>query len=157
MRTRSLAVVATAILIAALTTVAMAADPIVGTWKFNPAKSRMSQAPKERTETYREIEGEQIELTYAVIQQDGSRHLFKAAWPRVGGPVHVLQTGNDKVSYVEILLGPGNWYYVALQDGKETGVVHKTVSKDGKILEETVRWTDAQGKPHHELVVLDKQ
>ena len=59
---------------------AMAADPIVGTWSLNIPKSQFSpvlaaltqqQPPKQRTETYREIEGNQIEFSSTQLEPTG--------------------------------------------------------------------------------------
>ena len=139
-----------------------AADPIIGTWKLNIAKSthRMaprSPLPKEWTEVYREIEGGQIEFTMTMILTDGSSSLLKGVWPAQGGTMKVLQGGNPAVSYVQTLIEPGNWYRTALRDGKQVGFIHKTFSKDGKTMRQTHKGSDAQGRPYEDLRVYDKQ
>jgi hypothetical protein len=48
-----------------------AADPIIGTWKLNVIKSKAQAYVKERTEMYREIEGDQIEFADSEIRPDG--------------------------------------------------------------------------------------
>jgi hypothetical protein len=76
------------ILMLALASATMSADPIIGSWKLNLAKSKFStpgSAPKELTEVYREIEGNQIERTATAISADGSSGSMKLTWPRQGG------------------------------------------------------------------------
>ena len=74
----------------ALAAITFAADdPIIGTWKLNLAKSRLSlsyyasikrAAPKEKVEIYRKIEGDQIELSGTEIGTDGSSRSGKRTW-----------------------------------------------------------------------------
>src|SRR5579862_2075608 len=137
MQTRSLVVSITITFALALTVAgpASAADPIIGTWKLNIAKSKFSPAmqaitkrppPKEYTEVYREIEGDQIEYTMNEILQDGSSRSGHLIWPRQGGTVNVLQGGVEGLTYVETLVGPGDWYVTALRKGEQFGIRHKT-------------------------------
>ncbi len=137
-----------------------AADPIIGTWKLNFKESKFPATevmPKELTEVYRELNVDQIEFTEKGIEANGSPFSFKATWPRQGGTVHILQGGNEKTSYVETLVEPGNWYVTVLQNGKQIGVIHKTFSKDGKMMRQSYRSTDAQGKPLERLSLYDRQ
>jgi hypothetical protein len=145
---------------------AIAADPIIGTWKLNVAKSKFSPVlqaitkrppPKEYTEVYWEIEGDQIEFTNNEILPDGSSRSGHLIWPRQGGSVKVLQGGVEGLTYVETLVGPGDWYVTALQNGKQFGVRHKTLSKDGKTKRETISGTDAEGRPFEQIEVFDRQ
>ena len=58
-----------------------ATDPLIGTWKLNVSKSKFppaQPAPKELTETYREIKGGLIDFTYEAVRVDGTKELFKA-------------------------------------------------------------------------------
>jgi len=68
-----------------------AADPIIGTWKLNTAKSRFSaailrnQAPlKEAIMTIREVD-DQIDIIYKGTRTDGSPVLQQSTFPREGG------------------------------------------------------------------------
>jgi hypothetical protein len=75
-------------LVLALASVAMAANPIIGTWKLNLAQSKFAPGqaiPQEQTEVYKEIEGNQIELTYTSKGTDGSSDLLKIIFPAQGG------------------------------------------------------------------------
>jgi hypothetical protein len=143
-----------------LTSTVWAADPIIGTWKLNLAESKFPPTevmPKERTEVYRELGVDQMEFTATGVEANGSPISFKATWPQQGGTVDILQGSDEKTSYIETLIEPGNWYVTVLQNGKQTGVIHKTFSEDGKRMRQTYRGTDAQGNPFERLSVYDRE
>jgi hypothetical protein len=139
-----------------------AADPIIGTWKLNVAKSKFApnqqKIPKSGTEVYREVEGDQIELTITRTAADGSSVLSKFACPAQGGAAKTLQGGPEQATaFVETLIEPGNWYVTAMQNGKQVSWAHKTISKDGKTMTQTWKNMDAQGKPIVDIEVFDRQ
>jgi hypothetical protein len=145
---------------------ALAADPIVGTWSLNIPQSKFSpvlaaltqqQPPKERTETYREIEGDQIEFSTREIRADGSSVSGKMFWPARGGAVRVESGGVPGFSYVEAFLSPGEWLVIALQDGRQVGSRHKLVSKDGKTMKQTVTGVAPDGKPIEQIEVYERR
>jgi hypothetical protein len=126
------------------------ADPIIGTWKLNIAKSKNLPADlKERTETYREIEGDQIERS--------SGPFGKLSWPQQGGSVKIQPPSSEGITYVQTLIAPGEWYVTTMRDGKQISVRHKVISKDGKTMTQTYKGTDPEGKPFDQLEVYDKQ
>jgi hypothetical protein len=142
-----------------LTSPVWAADPIIGTWELNLEESKFPATevmPKERTEVYRELDVDQMEFIATGIDGNGSPISFKATWPQQGGTVDILQGGDEETSYVETLIEPGNWYVTVLQNGKQTGIIHKTFSKDGKRMQQTYRSTDEQGNPFERLSLYDR-
>ena len=137
-----------------------AADPIIGTWDLNLTKSKVAtqrSTPKELTEVYRETEGNQIEFISKATLADGSSYLMKGVWPAPGGTGEVLQGGDPAVSYVQTLIEPGNWYRTALHDGKQVALIHKTFSKDGRVMIQTHKGMDRQGRPFEDVLVYDRQ
>ena len=78
-----------ALLLAALASSAMAADPIIGTWKLDVSRSKFApngfKVPKEQSEVYREKGAGQIELTFKRIETDGSSTSLTIAFPAQGG------------------------------------------------------------------------
>jgi len=138
-----------------------AADPIIGKWKLNIAKSTFQEGdtiPKESTETYREVNG-QIERTWTYIEADGSLELGDPlTWPREGGvvkaPAGLLPKG---LSYVQTLIEPAEWVVTVLQDGRQVSVMHKITSKDGKTLRITGKGIDDKGKSFETLGWFDRQ
>jgi len=138
------------------------ADPIIGTWKLNVAKSKIPQtetAPKETTDVYRELETGQIELSRTSTLMNGSRESSKWTWPREGGIAErkspaPLPAGT---SYIELLIDPGHWYVTILQNGKQSLLMHKVITKDGRTMQIAIKSFDAQGKAVEQLQVFEKQ
>jgi hypothetical protein len=130
-----------------------AADPIIGTWKLNIAKSKFSpvllalqkqEAPKERTEVYRELDNGQIEF--------GINRSY--TWPRQGGAAKVPK--DYPYAVIEMLIAPGEWYAIFLKDGIQARVIHKIVSKDGNTMTQTTNVV-LFGQTIEEITVYDKQ
>jgi hypothetical protein len=160
MRRQSLVIAATIVLTLALTTLAIAADTSVGTWKLNIAKSKMppsAQAPvKEETMVKREV-GDLFEVTVKGSRTDGSIISSKFTYPKNGGAVTFQEGATTGVSLVATMIAPGNVYVTFLQNGKQVEVIHAVVSKDGKANSWTTKGTDEKGKPYEALELWDKQ
>ena len=138
-----------------------AADPFVGTWKLNVAKSKLppsTQAPsKEEMRLIRELDVEQFENTQTGTRTDGAPISNKLIWPQKGGAVKFETALPEGVFAFATMSGPGDWYLTILQNGKQVEVFHDVVSKDGKTLHETIKGTDVKGKPFEGLLLFDKQ
>jgi hypothetical protein len=138
-----------------------AADPIVGTWKTNIEKSSLpadQQGIKEDTNTYREIEGDLIELSIKTINDDSSLYTAKWTWPKQGGFAKCLsRTIPEGVLYDEVLVAPGHWLVSITQDGRQIAMYQKIVSKDGKTMRQTWTGIDKEGKPLHIIKMFEKQ
>jgi hypothetical protein len=159
MRTRSLVISATLIaaLVMALATIALAADPIMGTWKTNVSKTKLAPVgdwTKEATLIFREL-GDQFTYETKGTLINGSSFSNKGNRPLVGG---ICQPPNadGTVSYVTVI-GPGDAYVTTLRNGKQVFWDHYVVSKDGKTLTVTTKGTDEKGKPAEALYFLDRQ
>jgi hypothetical protein len=160
MRERSRIVLFIAVLLI-LATAVFAADPIIGSWKLNIAKSTFASnappAPKEQTEAYRYLNTGEIELTYKSIEKDGTSQFLVLTWPAQGGTVKIIKGDIPKsIAWIETLIA-GEWYVTQLQDGKQAYTRHKIISKDGKILRQSFRSTDVQGKPYENILVFNRQ
>ena len=138
-----------------------AADPLIGTWKTNIEKSSFpanQQGIKEDINTYREIEGDLIELSIRTIQPDGSLYTAKWTWPKQGGFAKCLsRTLDEGVIYVQTLIESGHWCVCIMKNGIQTARYHKIVSKDGKTMRQTLTGTDSEGNPIHIMKVLERQ
>ena len=137
-----------------------AADPSVGTWKRNIAKSKFAPstqaAVKEQTYVIREV-GDQWELATKTTRMDGSSTSVTYTRPKQGGTVKAQPPLSGGQSYIDTVIEPGNWYLTVLQDGKQISVTHGLVSKDGKTMNMTTKSTNTQGKPSETLGVFNKQ
>ena len=145
-----------------LAIVSMAADPNVGTWKLNLAKSKMppsTQAPvKEETQVVKEV-GDEMQVAVKGTRTDGSTFSNRHSNPKNGGIV-TYQEGGPAAggpTYVYTLVAPGDAYVTVLRDGKQVSVVHGVVSKDGKTNRFTIKGTDAKGNPFEAVQMWERQ
>lgn len=139
-----------------------AADPIIGTWRLDTTESKIQPtptSPQKATDTYRLIDGNQIEFTRRGVQGDGTPIYSRWVWPAQGGAAERLEPSPlpDETSYIELLIEPGYWYVTILQDGKQSLVMQKNISKDGKIMRITEKSRDEGGKLIEDLYVFEKQ
>lgn len=139
-----------------------AADPIIGTWKLNIAKSRFASAlgatPKQQTNTVRELAADQIEIAVIGSRTDGSAISEKCTAPKQGGSLKYQQPlPAEGESVILTVINPGDWLFTVLQNGKQVTTVRVVVSNDSKTAIETTKGTDAKGKPFEQLQVFDRQ
>jgi hypothetical protein len=132
-------------------------DAHIGTWKFNPAKSKMSQnlAVKSQTRTYVAY-GDGLRVTIASVNADGSKttgsysaHFDGKENPFSGSKIY------DTIALKKI---DANTMEATLKkSGKVVETARNAVSKDGKVMTITSNGTDASGKKYTSVTVLDKQ
>jgi hypothetical protein len=141
-----------------------AAEPIIGTWKLNIAKSKFSpamlggRAPlKEATMVIRKA-GDLIEITYEGTRTDGSPILQKSTVPREGGILMYEKGGlGEGIVVIFTRFDAYNSCFTRLQNGEQVYVNVTFISKDGKTQQDHYRGTDAQGNPFEQIVVYEKQ
>jgi len=130
-------------------------DPMMGTWKLNEAKSKLTPgSPKNTTVTY-EMVGDQIKVTVDGTDADGkSTH---TVWTgKFDGKDYAL-TGDpmaDMRSYKKE--GKDTLQMTNKKDGKATVTGTIIVSADGKTRTVTTSWTDAKGAKMTSTAVYDK-
>ena len=139
------------IIILSLPTTLWAADPIIGTWIYNKEKSDSSF--HEETQIYKEVGKDKIELTRFGIYEEGDKFSEKYTYPRQGG-VTVFE--GVKVG-IELLIKPGEWYYITLEGKEKWQIIHRVISEDGKTMYHTFKRFDSQGNPDVGNVVFDRQ
>ena len=153
MKTRITAVV-TALSFAAIAA-CFAANPQMGTWKLNEAKSKVTPGMgKSMTVTYSE-QGDKIKVTVDGVDKDGkpTHGVWLGKWD---GKAY-KSTGNlawDSAAYKVV-----NDYtndITTMKNGKVMWTGHITVAKDGKSRTVTVNGTDANGKKFTSKSVYDK-
>jgi hypothetical protein len=135
-----------------------AADPFVGTWKLNVAKSHYTTGtpPKEQTLTISESGGDQ-DTTVSLTTADGNTITYRFTAPAKGGDGKVVQPGGgfDAVHLNRIKANTRETHFS--KSGKMVRTARITVNKDGKTMHGTIKGTDAQGKPIAATVVFEKQ
>ena len=136
---------------------AWCADPFVGVWKVDVAKSlyRTGTPPKSMTVTIAES-GSDEDTTVAVITADGTDISYQFKTPIKGGTGTVVRgAGFDAVSAKRISDTTRETAF--LHDAKEVRTVRTSLTKDRKTMNTTVTGVDPQGKPVTANLVSEKQ
>ena len=133
------------------------ADPIVGTWELNVAKSKYSPgpAPKSQTRTY-EVVADGIKATLKGIDAEGKA--ITAEWTMNPDGKDRPFTGNPNADTLSLKRIDTNTVDFTLKKaGKVVITGRRTVSKDGHTMTLTSKGTDAQGKPVNDVEVFEKK
>jgi hypothetical protein len=139
-----------------LVSTAWAADPFVGTWKVNIAKSKLP-SPVPKSQIFKCVaQGDTFKWTFETVGADGK--VTQSEWsgkydgkdyPVKGDPT--VDTTSLKKTDVYSLVD------IDRKAGKEVGRYQVTVSKDGKAMTATGKVKDAKGQETTIVVVADKQ
>jgi hypothetical protein len=145
------------VMAAAFGAVARAQTPsaVAGTWTLDAAKSTFSPgpAPKSMSITYSPVK-DGVRIKVDIESAAGAQHWDMT--PLYDGkdyPVH----GNpdaDTISYKRIDGRTGE--STMKKNGKVTVVNSRSVSEDGKTLTITMKGTNADGQPRHDVMVFHK-
>ena len=138
------------------TTVGLAANPHMGTWKLNEAKSKINPgAPKNSTVVYEDA-GDSVKVTVDGVDGDGNPthsewtgKFDSKFYPVTGDPT------SDERSYRKV-----NNHTLALtgkKNGKQTLSGRITVSANGRMRTVTTTGRDSKGKRFSSRAVYDKQ
>jgi hypothetical protein len=135
---------------------AFAADPIVGTWKLNVAKSKFTAGSEltAGTRVYTEANG-LYTLDQKLTGTDGKETSSRAQYR--DGKEEKQGTAGPADTTLGKKIDANTWDFDLKKDGKVVGHVHRVVSADGKTL--TVHDTGMQlsGATGNETLVFDKQ
>ena len=136
---------------------AQAADPMVGTWKLNVAKSTYSPGPAPKSLTAKiEAAGEGEKLTADGVRGDDTpiRVEYTAQYDGKDHPI----TGSPMADTVSLKrLDANTTERTDKKGGKVTQTLTRKVSSDGKTLTVTYKGTDAKGQPINNVGVFEKQ
>lgn len=136
--------------------IALAADPFIGAWKMNPAKSKFSYpAPKSVTSTCT-AQGNAQKITIDSIEADGKA--TRRSWiGTLDGKDHPVEGNLFADMSSEKRVDPNTIDYVFKKSGKEVYRGQVTVSFDGKTTTDTGGGKDEKGQPFTYTVVMEKQ
>ena len=136
---------------------AQAADPIVGTWKLNVAKSTYSPGPAPKSITAKiEAAGEGEKLTADGVRGDDTpiRVEYTAQYDGKDYPV----SGSPMADTVSLKrLDANTTERTDKKGGKVVQTLTRKLSSDGKTLTVTIKGTDAEGRPINNLAMFEKQ
>jgi hypothetical protein len=146
----------------ALADTLQAADPWVGTWKMNVAKStpvpaQPGRAVKEATLVIQAI-GERYDATLKGARENGSAISSQYSEPLKGGPRTYSEGAPPAgTSIAANKINDSTIDHITTRDGKVVLTRHVTVSANGKTMRDDIKGLDAQGKAVHGMELWDKQ
>jgi hypothetical protein len=135
---------------------AFAADPVVGTWTLNVAKSKFSAgaALTAGTRVYTEANG-LYTLDQKLTGADGKEMSNRVKY-RDGKDEKQATAGPADTTFAK-KIDANNWSFELKKDGKVVGHVHRVVSADGKTLSVHNTGMQLSGAKGDETLVFDKQ
>jgi hypothetical protein len=135
---------------------AFAADPIVGTWKLNVAKSKFSPGATltASTRVYTENNG-LYTLDQKLTSADGKEMSYRVQY-REGKEEKQTATGFVDATLAK-KIDANTWDFELKKDGKIVGHVHRAISADGKTLTVHNTGTQVSGVKGDQTLVFDKQ
>ena len=136
--------------------ICLAADPNMGTWKLNEAKSKLSPGATKNTTVIYEAAGDSVKITVDGVTGDGKpvHHEWTGKYDGKDYPVTGDPTG-DARSYKKT--GDRTLEFTGKKDGKVTVTGRVAVAKDGKNRKVTATVTDSSGKKVTSSAFYDKQ
>ena len=143
--------------LAIATAVASAADPVIGTWKLNVAKSTFSPGPAPKSQTRSYAESPQgIVLTTKTVAADGKETTLSLTFKDDGKPYAV--TGSPDFDAVAVKRVDARTVHSSqTKAGVSVGTGVRTVSKDGKVLTFAQKGTHAAGGKYDDVLVYDRE
>ena len=134
----------------------MAADPFVGNWKMNPAKSKYKTGmpPKEQTLVFTE-EGKDLHVMVKGKSSDGKAISAHYTMPSAGGTGKIIEGAYEGVSTKIINAKERETIYT--KGGKPVYNVKSKLSDDGKTLTIKVNGMNALGQTVEGTHVYEKQ
>jgi hypothetical protein len=133
------------------------ANPVIGTWQLNVAKSTFNPgpAPKSDTRTYAET-AQGIKMTWKSVSADGKELVAETTFKADGKDYPVTGAPNfDALSLKQV--DSHTVQSVQKKGGKVVGESTRTVSADGKTLTLKSKGTSSTGTPFDNVMVYDRK
>lgn len=136
---------------------AQAANPRVGSWQLNVAKSKYSPGPAPKSQTLKiEASGEGEKVTSEITTAAGARTVTQYT-ANYDGKDYPL-TGSDLSDTVTLKrIDARTSERTDKKGGKVMQTFRRVVSRDGKTMTVTIKGTNAQGQTVSNVVVFEKQ
>ena len=152
-------VVAKLVIGVAITAIGMfGADSSVGTWNYNAAKSKITSANpiKSQTDVREATPDGGVKVTRTGQLTDGTAVNFSYTYKYDGKESPVAGAPFDTIAVKRIDANTTS-FEVRKTGGKYNATGKNAISKDGKMLTQTSKGTDAEGRPVAQTLVFDKQ
>jgi hypothetical protein len=136
---------------------AWAADPILGSWKLNVAKSKYNPgpAPKSQTRSYEKNSGG-ITVKLTTIEADGQFSSIELP-ANVDGKDYPIMAPGPADAIVLTKIDPRSDEAVLKHGDVVVGISQRVISQDGKTLTVTYKGTDPKGEQVDNFGVYEKQ
>ncbi len=134
-----------------------AADPAIGTWKLDAAKSKYTPGPppKSATITYEET-ADGIKRTGESVDAEGKTISFSYTAKYDGKEYPV--SGSDLYDTISLKRITDHTAEATLKkSGQVVSAARRTVSKDGKVMTLTITGTNPKGQKMKNIAVYEKQ
>jgi len=140
---------------------AQAADPLVGTWELNIAKSKYNPgpAPKSETRTY-VVVGQDIKATSKGIDADGrpTSGQWTVNYDGKDRPVTGSPAGSSDLDALSLKrIDAFTTEFTQKKAGRVVATGTRVISKDGKVMTITTKGTNAKGQAFNDVEVFDKR
>jgi hypothetical protein len=134
----------------------IAADPFVGTWKLNSAKTKYKTGmpPKEQTVTFSE-EGSDLHVMVKGTSSDGQAISTHFTVPTAGGMGKIIESPYEAVSAKSVNANERDTSFS--KGGKVVYTAKAKVSSDGKTITVSVKGTNPSGQIVDGTNFYDKQ
>jgi hypothetical protein len=133
------------------------ADPLVGSWKLNSAKSKFSPGPAPKSQTLKyEMQGDELEVAVDTVSADGTRQ-HQAYGAKFDGKEYLINGDPDRDSASMKRIDAYTTDVVGTKAGKPTVTFRRVVSKDGKTLTLRETGTNGKGQKVSSVAVYDKE
>ena len=143
--------------LAIATAAASAADPVIGTWKLNAAKSTFSPGPalKSQTRSYAQSPDGMV-LTTKTVAADGKESTLSLTFKADGKPYAVSGSPDfDTVSVKRVDARTVN--STLMKAGVTVGTGVRKVLKDGETLTYAQKGTHVGGAKYDDVLVYDRE
>ena len=154
---RATALVMIVIGAAAMELAAQGADPIIGTWELNVAKSKYTPGPavESQTRTY-EVAGKLIKVSSKGV--DGTGKPTAASWSMTYDGKDRPQTENPNADTLSLKrVNDSTVEFTQKRAGKVVITGTRTISPDGKVMTITSKGTNALGQTIDDVEVFEKR
>jgi hypothetical protein len=145
--------IAVVVALVASTVLAQSSDPLIGTWKIDPAKSKGTKSGT----TVIEAAGKGLKFTVDLVSTDGasSHWEFSGNFDGKDNPVTGKSPYGDTAALTRV--NARSIKITSKRNGKETAVSTIVVAPDGKTRTSTTKGTDANGQKIDVTSVYEKQ
>jgi hypothetical protein len=143
--------------VASVAAAAGAADPVLGTWTLNVAKSTFNPGPgpKSQTRTY-SATADGISLTVSGTGADGTAISQESTF-KYDGKAYGFTGSKDYDALSLKRVNGSTVKSIMTKAGKPVGTTTRTISGHGKVLTLSSKGTDSNGKSYSIVGVYDKQ